>query len=82
MTIKAALPRGPQDAREYGLGDGAARRTIAAATHLPRDHGPADRVFSPVVRGIQVQVKEKAAGADDQRRCNPRVASPPGRAAV
>ena len=47
MTLKAALPRGPQDAREHVLGDGAARRAIAAATHLPRDHRPADRVFSP-----------------------------------
>src|ERR1700680_810509 len=59
MTIKATLPRGPQDAREHVLGDGAARRAIAAATHLTSDHRPADRVFSPIVRGIEIEIKEK-----------------------
>jgi hypothetical protein len=59
MTIKAALPRRPQNAREHVLGDGAARGAIAAATHLTSDNCPAHRVFSPVVRGIEVEAKEK-----------------------
>ena len=59
MTIKAALPRGSQDAREHVLGDGAARRAIAAATHLTSDNRPAYRVFSPVVRSVDIESKEK-----------------------
>jgi len=58
MTIKAALPHGPQDAREHVLGDGAARRPIAAATHLPRHDRPADRVLGAVVGRIDFQIKQ------------------------
>ena len=58
MTIKAALPRGPQEAREHELGDGTARRPIAAATHLARHDRPADRVLGAVVGRIDFQIKQ------------------------
>ena len=50
MTIEAALSCGPQDAGEYVLGDGAARRPVASAVHFPCDDRPADRVFSAPVK--------------------------------
>ena len=64
MTIEAALPCGPQNAGEHILGDGAARRPIAAAVHFAGNDRPSDRVLGPPVRGIQVESKEKG----EQRR--------------
>jgi len=64
MTIKAALPRGPQDAREHVLGDGAARRAIAAATEFTGDDRAADGVFGTpvgrIVRGIKQEAEQRA----------------------
>ena len=64
MAIEAALSCGPEDAGEHVLGDGAARRPIAAAVHFAGNDRPSDRVFSPPVRGIEVESKEKG----EQRR--------------
>src|SRR6516165_11265075 len=59
MTIEAALPGGSQHAREDILRDRTAGGAIAAATHLAGHDGPSDRMFSPIARGIDFQIKEK-----------------------